>query len=178
MKAPPCSRRARAQATRALRPRAGIPAFPFMRSLPSALALEIRCQRLPAACAGAPVYLGIQHRHDVIGIVPASLGKAAFTAEFRLTDTNGSPNFLGPFAQGPRHERFFYLSWGTGATNETFGMFRRLKVHLSQLTWRQISAASRRKKPLRVTLDLTDACSQPLCGSAWPDHPAVTWDLK
>jgi len=166
-----------AAALRALRPLTRPVNLVWMDTLPSSLILEVRCQNLPATFDGAPIYLGIQQGNDVIEIVPASAGKTVFHPEFRLADAEGAPNFLGPFAQGPREERFLYLSWGTGATNAAFGRFRRLKVHLSHLTWKQLAAAARRKKPLSVTLDLTDAKGGPLCASVRPGHPNVTWDL-
>ena len=110
-------------------------------------------------------------------IVPATVGEATFKPEFRLADHDGVPNFLGPFAQGPRNERFFYLSWGNETSGSNFQMFRRLKVHLSHLTWSHIRGAGRRGALLRVTIDMTDRCGGPLCASAWPDNPAVTWRL-
>lgn len=131
-----------------------------MASLPSNIIVEVRCIRLPAACAGEAVYLGIQRDRDVVNIVPASVGKAVFTPDFRLTDFDGEPNFHGPYAQGPRDERFFYLSWGRGGSASTFQMFRRLKVHLSHLTWKHIKGATRRGEPLRVTIDMTDRCGR------------------
>lgn len=114
----------------------------------------------------------------MVNIVPAAVGKMVFTPDFRVTDFDGVPNFIGPYAQGPRDERFFYLSWGRGGSTPTFQMFRRLKVHLSHLTWKQIKAATRRGEPLRIAIDMTDRCGQPLCGSAWPDDPAVSWTLS
>lgn len=149
-----------------------------MASLPSSITVEVRCIRLPAACAGEAVYLGIQRDRDVVNIVPAAVGKTVFTPDFRLTDLRGVPNFLGPYAQGPRDERFFYLSWGRGSSAPTFQMFRRLKVHLSHLAWKHIKAAARRGEPLRVMIDMTDRCGQPLCASAWADDPAVSWTLS
>lgn len=149
-----------------------------MASLPSTISIAVRCVRLPAKCAGEPVFLGIQQEREVVNIVPGSMGEAPFTPEFRVADFEGSPNFLGPYAQGPRDERFFYLSWGKGDSAPTFGMFRRLKVHLSHLTWNHINAAVRRGEPLRVTIDMTDRCGHPLCGSAWPDNPAVSWTQR
>jgi hypothetical protein len=149
-----------------------------MSSRPDAITVEVRCINLPATCRGAPIYLGIQNGREVEGIVPAAAGKAVFNPEFRLGEVDASPNFLGPFAQGPRDERFFYLSWGTGKTGATFQMFRRLKVHLSHVTLKHIESAARRKKPLRVTIDMMDRCGMALCASARHDHPAVSWELQ
>lgn len=108
--------------------------------------------------------------------MPAATGKTVFSPEFRLADAGGVPNFLGPFAPGPRQERFFYLSWGEGDTGSTFAMFRRLKVHLSHLTWRDIRAAEKRARSLKVILKMTDACGGPRCASVWPGDLGVTWN--
>ncbi|MEO6568713.1 MAG: DUF5990 family protein [Opitutaceae bacterium] len=145
--------------------------------LPTNIAVEVRCTRLPPVWEGEPIYLAIQNGREVVNITPAKLGRAIFKPEFRLAEANGAPNFLGPYAQGPRDERFFYLSWGKGGTAADFQMFRRLKVHLSHLQWKQIVSAAERGVPLRVTIDATDRCGGPLCASAWPDNPAVEWLL-
>ena len=127
---------------------------------------------------GAAVYLGIQKGREVADITAAKAGQATFKPEFRLADADGAPNFLGPYAQGPRDERFFYLSWGRSDSASAFQMFRRLKVHLSHISWKHIKAATRCKLPLRVTIDATDRCGGPLCASARPDNPAVVWRLE
>lgn len=134
--------------------------------------------RLPERCGGEPVFLGIQQGREVENIVPATVGETTFNPEFRLADVDGAPNFLGPYAQGPRDERFFYLAWGKGGSGPTFRMFRRLKVHLSHLTWKHITTAERRGEPLRVTIDMTDGRGEPFCASARPDHPAVAWTQR
>ena len=60
-----------------------------------------------------PVYVGIQRGKDVIDAVPADQTRVAFDAEFEIgAQSDGRVNFLGPYAQGDRHDRFFYLSWG------------------------------------------------------------------
>ena len=124
------------------------------------------------------MFLGVQRGCEVVDITPAAVGEATFTPDFRLEDFDGVPNVLGSYAQGRRDERFFYLSWGKGESGATFEMFRRLKVHLSHLTWNHLRAHARRNAPLRVTIDMTDRCGGPLCGSAWPDNPAVSWRLR
>jgi hypothetical protein len=149
-----------------------------MSALAESITVEVRCNRLPPMWDGATVYLGIQKGREVIDITAAKTGKAIFKPQFRLADADGAPNFLGPYAQGPRDERFFYLSWGRSDSASDFQMFRRLKVHLSHLGWKQIKAAARGEVPLRVTIDTTDRCGGPLCASVWPDNPAVLWRLE
>lgn len=137
--------------------------------------IAVSCVELPPQFDSHPIFLAVQRGKDVVDITPASVKQAEFRLSFRLDDRAGRPNFLGPYAQGPADERFFYLTWGTGASPASFGMFRRLKVHLSKLTWAEIKAATKRQAPLRVQIKMTDRRGGPLCASAWPDDPAVTW---
>ena len=147
-------------------------------TLPTSIEVAVSCVDLPLDCGdGRPIYLAVQRGAEVVDITPASARKADFILPFRLGSRDGAPNFLGPYAQGTVAERFFYLSWGTGDSPTAFGMFRRLKVHLSKLAWLDIKAAAKRRAPLRVRISMTDRCGMPFCASAWPDHPAVTWNL-
>ncbi|MGH7945723.1 MAG: DUF5990 family protein [Opitutaceae bacterium] len=146
-------------------------------STPSELAIEVVCENLPARFCGERVYLGIQKGREVVEIVPGSSRRVTFRPTFRVTKVSGGPNFLGPYAQGTRDERFFYLSWGRKASPAKFEMYRRLKVHRSHLTWPQVQSALRTGTPIRVELDLTDRCGNPRCASAWTDDPGVVWRL-
>lgn len=146
-----------------------------MASSPVSVQVGVTCVDLPLRFGDRAIYLAVQRGREVAEITPASKGKADFLLEFRLGQRGTKPNFLGPYAQGPATERFFYLAWGTGETPATFGMFRRLKVHLSHLAWADIKMAAQREEPLRVKLSMTDSRGGPLCASAWPDHAAVSW---
>ena len=150
------------------------------------LRLAVQCTELPGLLlttpaevppsTKTPVYLGLQRGQEVIEQVPADRREAWFYPEFRLgKQADGSPNFLGPFAQGTTADRFFYLSWGIKGTDGTFDMFRRLKVRLGHLTWAQITAATSAAQPIQVTLRLTDKKGQPLCATPPPSH--LTWHL-
>lgn len=131
------------------------------------LTIEVLCERLPSQCLPhEPIFLGIQKGREVVAVVPASQGRAVFHPKFRVTTVDSQPNFLGPYAQGKREERFFYLSWGTKLSDGQFEMFRRLKVHLSHLSLARIRKAAKPGGSIRVTLDMTDACGGALCGSA------------
>jgi len=146
------------------------------------LRVDVRCSDLPGrkfsdpmdALCREPVYLGIQRGREVIDQVPADRRSARFAAEFTVTrQADGSPNFLGPFAQGTPADRFFYLSWGVKKRGGPFEMFRRLKVRLGHLTWRAIRASASTGKPIIVELRLTDAKGAPLC--ATPPKAHVRW---
>ncbi|MGH1543137.1 MAG: DUF5990 family protein, partial [Arenicella sp.] len=54
---------------------------------------------------------------------------------------NGSPNFLGEYAQGPVKGRFVYICSGEYAGQKGTQWARRAKVHLSDISWSQIEEA-------------------------------------
>jgi hypothetical protein len=123
-----------------------------------------------------PVYLGIQHGREVIEQVPADRHTVIFNPEFRVSSNpDGTPNFLGPYAQGRPTDRFFYLSWGVKQKDRRFEMFRRLKLRLRHLTRRRINESIASDQPIVVRLKLTDPRGCPLC--ATPPPTQVTWEL-
>ena len=139
------------------------------------LQLKIVCTDLPGlrysglpdeySVLKEPVYLGIQKGQAVIEQVPADRRQVTFKPAFRVgTQKDGSPNFLGPYAQGPPADRFFYLSWGIKQKDGEFCMFRRLKIWLTHLTWAQVNASIESGAPIVARLRLKDGKGEPLCG--------------
>lgn len=149
-----------------------------------AVQVRVRCTELPGrsfcdpftpgAATEPSVFVGVQRGREVIEEVRADARQASFLLDFRVgSNKDGSPNFLGPFAQGPVDDRFFYISWGLGPAAGKTRMFRRLKVRLGHLGWPQIRRAAKGARPLDVALRLTDEKGAPLCGSAKGAH--VAW---
>ena len=155
-----------------------------MKTGSAVLRLRVVCTRLPGrrfadrqeadVPVKDPVYLGIQRGKEVIEEASADGARATFAPEFEVVRTaQGRPDFRGPYAQGPRGGRFFYLSWGVKPPGKPFAMFRRLKVGLSHLRWKDIEAFVSSGRPKTVTLKLTDAKGGPLC--ATPPAEYVDW---
>lgn len=147
------------------------------------LKLKVLCSRLPGLRfedpykheprVKEPVYLGIQHGTEVIEQVPADRQRVVFHPEFRMgKQRDGSPNFLGPYAQGRPKDRFFYLSWGVKRPDR-FDMFRRLKIRLTHLEWPEIEQALESGESIVVRLKLTDDLGGPACGT--PDESRIAW---
>lgn len=137
------------------------------------LTIEVICRHLPGIRFAdyEPVYLGIQKGNEVIEAAPGDRKQVVFRPAFKIgTQPNGSPNFLGPFAKGAPHERFFYLSWGVMTEDGHFAMFRRAKIHLNHLTQEQIGNALSDNRPIKVIIDMTDQKSAPLCASVRKDR--------
>lgn len=146
-----------------------------MPTLPPTIAVAVKCVDFPASFNGHPIFLGVQREDLVEQIVSRATAEPVFKLEFRIEDADGTPNFLGPYAQGKKAERFFYLAWGVTGNAAYFGMFRRLKVHLSHLTARDLQAAAKKGRPLEVTLSLTDKRGEPRCASVRAGDQGVTW---
>jgi len=64
-----------------------------------------------------------------------------FPIRVRNDRPDGSPNFLGPFAQGPAGGRFVYVNSGTLAGGSVSRWTRRAKVPLAGITWPMIANA-------------------------------------
>jgi hypothetical protein len=91
------------------------------------------------------------------------------------TGKEGSPDFAGPFVQGPSGERFVYLDIGTyaGQTNTVWS--RRLKIPLSGINWELLNAGA----PLLAMVPGTGADGSPSCAYAWRRRiPAWQWQLN
>ena len=149
------------------------------------LRVRVVCTDLPGTCfrdpqdparpVKDPVFLGIQRGKDVIEQVPGDTKTVTFEPEFRVErKKDGTPNFLGAFAQGTADDRFFYLSWGVKGPSGRFDMFRRLKIRLGHLPAARVERACRSGEPITVRLRLTDAKGGPLC--ATPRPPNIEWE--
>jgi hypothetical protein len=121
--------------------------------------IEITCTNPPEATwAGTPgtLCLGIQKGNEVQELTPVNRKRLVFSPTLRVRrHTDGSANFLGPFAHGPRTERFIYLNWvvlNDGVFSAAPG---RIKVHLSQIPSSHIDAAVRAGKPIKLTFPIS-----------------------
>ena len=122
------------------------------------------------------IHLGVQRGETVEQLVAADCSKAEFDLTFPVQRAGtGKPNFTGPYAKGTRDARFFYLVWMADSGNGHLGMFRRAKVHLSDLPWERVEAAAIEDRPLKVSLEMTDAKGGPKCASVKANE--VRWSL-
>jgi hypothetical protein len=142
------------------------------------ITIEVICTALPGSQWGerSGVHLGIQKDEQMVEPASAALKRIVFRPALRVRrNADGSANVLGPFAHGPRAERFIYLIWAVmkgGTCAERFG---RVKVHLNHIGWTSVEKAVARKKPLKVTLALTNAKGGPVFASVRPG--AAKWEL-
>ena len=119
-----------------------------------AITIEIVCTELPGTGHNA-LHLGIQRDEEIIEAATADSKRIVFRPTLRARrNADGSVNFLGPFAQGPKTERFIYLNWASTAA---------------------VEKGAERDKPIRVELALTNAKGNPVMASVRPD--VAKWEL-
>lgn len=115
------------------------------------------------------IHVALQVGRDPHDPIPGDAGAASWETEVQVI-SGESLDFRGPAVQGPKGQRFLYLTWGE-LRDGSFTMFRRAKLMLDDLG-PGISTASQ----ALGTLSLTDTKGGPLCGRTKP--PVVTWTLS
>jgi hypothetical protein len=103
-------------------------------------------------------------------LAPAEVGKDQIAFEFgvRLGEQvpGEPPNFLGPFAQGPRGGRFVYVNSGQRAGQNESGWERRAKVPLGGLSWALLRSAQRKRGAVvEARIDGGGRDGGPACGT-------------
>ena len=81
---------------------------------------------------------------------------------------DGTPNFLGPFAQGPANSRFVYLDIGTYAGQTDTPWSRRLKIPLAGMSWKTVEQAARASRFFETHIPGTGGDGGPTCGTVKP----------
>ena len=139
------------------------------------ITLEIICIELPGAGANN-LQLGLQRDQQIVDIASAGSKRIVFKPTLRVRrNADGSANFLGEFAQGSKTERFIYLNWLTPSGAGLMSQLGRIKLHLTHLTWGQVKKAVDNARPIRVTLNLTNAKGKPVMASVHAD--AAKWEI-
>jgi hypothetical protein len=139
------------------------------------ITIEIVCTELPGA-RNRSLQLGIQRDEVITEAAPVDAKRIVFRPTLRARpNADGSVNFLGPFAQGPKAERFIYLNWVESNGKVLTAMIGRIKLQLNHITWAAVKKAAEGNKPLRVKLALTNAKGNPVMASLRAD--AAKWEL-
>jgi hypothetical protein len=140
--------------------------------------VEIVCTHLPGEDWKGlrPVHLGIQRDRQITETASAGSKRVVLRALLRARrHTDGSVSFLGSFAHGPRTERFIYLVWAIVEAGVPVRMIGRIKLHLNHIPWASVEKAAGGRKPIRVTLSLTDARNKPVMASVQTE--GAQWQL-
>ena len=90
------------------------------------------------------------------------------------TDKDGAPDFSGPFVQGPRGDRYFYIDIGTYAGQANTCWSRRLKVPLSCITSDLIDSNS----TLTADIPGVGKNGEPNCAYVWMKELDRPWQWQ
>jgi hypothetical protein len=145
----------------------------------AAVPVRIVGRRLPGSSWSGRhgIHVGVQRGTEVVGLVTGDAADAVFDIDLEVVaDTDGEPDFRGPYVHGRRGERFLYLSWGEVDEQGTFAMFRRLKLHLAPLVEHSSAESVFGARKIQAVLELTDTRGRPLAASVRP--PWVTWRIN
>ena len=80
------------------------------------------------------------------------------------TAADGSIDFVGSAVHGKRGERFFYLSW-SGVRNGHREMFRRIKIHLREVTAADLGQVAKTGGTLVARVNAVAKDGGPACAS-------------
>jgi hypothetical protein len=119
----------------------------------------------PGGGASAP--FGLQDKDEKLQL-PVKRGDGMHVFDFELMVGEGPdrrPSFTGPFACGPREQRFVYLSW---PRPDGCGYANRIKLRLADLEWPLLEEAMAHGVPLEA-----DASGRQAGGGTVP----VEWRL-
>jgi hypothetical protein len=109
---------------------------------------------------------------------PAEVHKDKIAFQFSVRAVKESPgdppNFLGPFAQGPRGGRFVYVNSGRHAGQKDTLWDRRAKVPLGGIAWSLVEAALAKRAAVEARVDGVGRDGGPACGSV---RLVDTWRL-
>ena len=138
----------------------------------AATELRLRLVRIGDAPATNPLadeyVFGLQDTKQQIH-AGAAQPNGALAWDFAVTvkpdPADGRPVFTGPFASGPKDDRFVYLSWRSLARGD---YINRVKARLADIDWPLIQAAQAAGRPL-----VADLTGRPPGGG----RVAVVWRL-
>ena len=108
---------------------------------------------------------GSGNNYETVQIQRSGKGDLRFDFSVRVREgKDGQPNFLGPFVQGPAHERFVYIDIGSYAGQTDTSWARRLKIPLRGISWAQVKKA----KVLQTRVPGTGKDGSPTCATVKP----------
>jgi hypothetical protein len=140
----------------------------MLRRMERELTLRIILEAPPAG-----VDFGLQQGHgndyETVQRQRSKTGNLTFTFTVRARqNSGGTPNFLGPFTQGPSQGRFVYLDIGTYAGQTDTPWSRRLKIPLSGISWELVEDAVESSGVLETRVPGVGRDGGPTCGTVKP----------
>jgi hypothetical protein len=99
-----------------------------------------------------------------------------FSVRVELRGVRATPNFLGPFTQGPPAARFVYVNAGQSAGQADSPWSRRAKIPLMGITAVQVQAALASGSRLEVRFDGQGRDGGPTCATV--PLPDDAWQMR
>jgi hypothetical protein len=117
-------------------------------------------------------------RNELLAPATKTKEELIFDFEIRVNLDAEIPNFLGPFAQGPKDARFIYLNSGSYAGQVSTGWNRRAKISLMDVTTKQVKQVlSSPGARLEITIPGRGKDGGPICASVKP-HTTSGWKVS
>src|SRR6185312_17032285 len=139
------------------------------------LNLHIILQKPPAG-----VHFALQKGHgnnfEVVATQLSDGGDLLFdlAIEVKGMGKSDTPQFGGPFVQGPAGEKFIYVGIGTFAGQPDSPWNRRLKIPLRDISWQMVNEAAE-KTGLETIVPGTARDGTPTCATV---KPFAGWNIK
>jgi len=117
-------------------------------------------------------------RDELIAPTTKTVNELSFDFEMKVDLDADALNFLGKFAQGPKHARFIYLNSGTMAGQPESCWTRRAKISLMDVTAEQVNQVlSSAGARLEITIQGRGTDGGPICASIKP-HASSGWKVR
>lgn len=114
--------------------------------------------------------------YEVVQKQRSNRGNLHFEFDARVKEgKDGSPALLGPFVQGPTHERFVYIDIGTFAGQTDTPWSRRLKIPFRDITWEVVEQATSGNHVLETYVPGTGRDGGPTCATV---KPFAGWKIQ
>ena len=116
------------------------------------------------------IYVGVQQKKEVVMDTSIASETKDFIIPIQVKpNKEGQPNFSGEFVHGKVGDRFVYLVWYNKNGIEKAG-FRRAKIKLAPITWKQIERSIQEDEPINAKVNLTDHKGGPVCATLKPTN--------
>ncbi len=142
------------------------------RTKADSIAMRLICQTQPPdAHAGRPTEFGLQDKKQVLhpGVrLPDGALRFDFIVTVERKPNQTAPKFGGPFVHGTTDTPFVYLGYREAQDGAPW--IRRLKIHLSSITWAQVEAveaAQVGEAMLEARVSGQGSATVPLLGEGW-----------
>ena len=120
------------------------------------------------ACGFSELEFGLQDKGKAL-LIGSETGSDERRYDFRLSvqkHDDGSANFSGAYAHGPRQARFLYLTLKARQA-DSWQIVKRIKISLRVITWDMVARALAEDKTLAVAVSGQGAATVPLLDGGW-----------